>query len=352
MTRTVRTPLSAIHPTRDGTALAFTLTLDAGSVTTTETPFGTRVAIDGFATTGCAGAPQLPRLRMSVTTPENTWPTAVSVISDHWVSITGPGVFVAASQPRSAVVGEPAVNMPGGDGTGVDGTGVVADYLPPDLAAYRRSVVHPPDVVTSRGVESVGGARVAVLDIAPVKLTPDGRVLLCTSATGVIHCAAPAGERPRLRVQPSLRLAQLRAPSVPDIAEATESAAPTRRVVITRSHDELPAAGRFVTDTSPARARLTLSGPLVVGVQSLVVCVDDADRRTLPFKATRSPAVRGWYYAVAPDDPSMSCETIVMPPLRPTTIAVPTRWIVVHGDERDRSPHHYEVTPSEERMER
>ncbi|GAA4117108.1 hypothetical protein GCM10022415_14670 [Knoellia locipacati] len=179
-----------------------TVEISPEEVSVRETPFGAVVDVPELSAAGQPGAPALPRTRIAVGVPPDSWPTSLEVEEGEWVTVAK-GVVVPVSQPQAGLPpkgrgkGDPhrpgsvhcspdcdcrSGHRPGGEGEGplVEGFDPPTPTVP-DPEAYRRAVEEPPPVGSAAGVEPLPGLRAASVELSPVRQTKDGTIELCTS---------------------------------------------------------------------------------------------------------------------------------------------------------------------------
>jgi hypothetical protein len=239
-------------PRDDRTAV--TLGFDRKDLRTTETPFGLVVTLRELKSGGEPGAPALPRTQVRIAVPDGTWPHELEILEAVWETVVEKGSFVAPAQwlragaPGSATgsggrSGKKAAAKSTGRRTARSSEGTADDespasldadehrrhteqrglhcaddcscrtthrpdnpvtrgfpapeLTPPDPEKYATAAADPPPPARAVRIDTIGTSNVAVVDVAPVRITRAGGVELCTKLTVAVRYAAepPLGDR-------------------------------------------------------------------------------------------------------------------------------------------------------------
>ncbi|CAI9389796.1 C25 family cysteine peptidase [Microbacterium sp. T2.11-28] len=181
---------------RDGRPVTVTFGIDRRDLRLTETPLGVIVALEDFTTGGAPGHPALPSARVRIAAPDGMWPVGLTVESEKWTRVTRGLTFVAPAQharpaPRTTHVHCDAdCSCRRTDRAPIDTGFPAPPVVPPDVDAYLAAAEEPPPVVRSGGIEMIGGIRIAVLEIAPVRMTRKAVLELCVSFTVTVAFGA------------------------------------------------------------------------------------------------------------------------------------------------------------------
>jgi hypothetical protein len=221
----------------DGHRAGVTLTFDPEELTLRGTPFGIVLRLAGLKSAGEPGTPALPRTQVRIALPAPFWPTELHIDEERWMTVLAAEAFVAAAQPlrpgsplsprKRPVRGaagrkrtEAEAPDAGRQGQATDeeghGTGVhcaldcscrtpkavfrppltegltTPPVVPPDPTAYSELAKNPPPPARAVRIETIGTTHIAVVELAPVRLTPKGGIELCTFLKVSVEYAADA----------------------------------------------------------------------------------------------------------------------------------------------------------------
>lgn len=211
------------HETSTEGPVRLRLHFDAEGLELTPTPMGLVVALDGVNSGGDPGAPALPRTRVRVAVPEGFWPTGLWVAKAEWTDVThGPELVAPAQRPRAGAGRRKSSTTRddtkhddqenddqenddqqhdedrecGGRGGRCGCTCGCADereqeprwpvsFDPPEVVApdeglYAAAMRTPRELVGAVGIESAADVHVAVIEVNPMRLSPEGVLQLCT----------------------------------------------------------------------------------------------------------------------------------------------------------------------------
>ncbi|WP_395311305.1 C25 family cysteine peptidase [Mycobacterium sp. AMU20-3851] len=200
---------------------------DRDDLSTTLTPFGRIVRLDGTEGSGTPGVPALPLRHVKVAVPVGYWPHSLEVSGEKWATVVDGGAMVAPAQrPRlaygtrtveahpdtgGAPFGGVEADTPEHDGhdrahcaadcpcrreqhrpSDIDGPDPfpAPEVVAPDPEAYEAHVTDPPPLARAVSIESIGDLNVAVVEIAPVRMGSVGELSLCTEAKLEVRYAA------------------------------------------------------------------------------------------------------------------------------------------------------------------
>ncbi|WEK13290.1 MAG: C25 family cysteine peptidase [Candidatus Microbacterium phytovorans] len=187
----MRTELHRDQP--DDRSTTFTVTVDRDDLSLTETPLGVVVRLTDFATGGAPGHPALPVTRVRIAAPDGQWPIGLTVEREKWTRATRGLTFVAPAQHARPAARITHVHCDADcscrreDRAPIDSGFPAPPIVPPDVDAYLAAAEEPPPVVRSAGIETVGGIRIAVIEISPVRMTRKAVLELCTAVTVTVQ---------------------------------------------------------------------------------------------------------------------------------------------------------------------
>ncbi len=235
-------------PSHDNGADRVTLTLhfDRDGLSLRETPFGLMVSVADLRSGGEPGSPALPRTQVRIAVPEPFWPHELEIREEAWETVVEKGAVVAPAQhlragvPRSTAKKttsttsasrrgkapkeeSPADERPAEEPCEPDHDGghCAADcscrthrdrirppltegfptppFTPHDPDKYAAAATNPPPPARAVRLETIGTTRVAVVEVAPVRMTSTGGLQLCTSLSLSVRydAAPPLGDRDR-----------------------------------------------------------------------------------------------------------------------------------------------------------
>lgn len=229
---------------------AVRLLFDRDGLKTTQTPFGLVLSLKDVKSGGEPGAPALPRTQVRIAVPDGMWPHELEIVEAGWETIVKKGTFVAPAQwlragapGKSAARGssrprkKQAVGATGrraatssaeaahvehidtADGRTDHGEnsdhknchcaecvrcrigrsnnpateGFPAPaFTPPDPEKYAAAAASPPPPARAVRIDTIGTHHVAVIEVAPVRITREGGVEMCTSLTLAVRYSAKA----------------------------------------------------------------------------------------------------------------------------------------------------------------
>ncbi len=245
----------------DDNRTGVTVYLDREELSLQSTPFGVVLGLPGMKSGGEPGSPALPRTQVRIAVPAPFWPHELHIDDESWETVVESETFVAASQPLRpgargsedapstrqaktkrtttrtaqtppAPIATQAVEVSDSDEERGEHTGLhCADdcscraprayakppltqgfptppVVPPDVDAYADAATNPPPAARAVRIETIGTTHVAVVEIAPVRLTAKGGLELCTQLTISIEYAAdaPLGHKEAALAELSRRL--------------------------------------------------------------------------------------------------------------------------------------------------
>lgn len=199
----MRIDLDHDQPQENG--ITFRIAFDPDEVILGTTPLGVVVRLEQLSTGGRPGHPALPRGRVRVAVPQGSWPRTLTVRDEEWVSVRDAQTLVAPAQPPRPAAARVSEHLHCAEDCScrrLDRPPIETGFpappvVPPDPDAYRAAAEEPVPVVRAAGIETVAGARIAVLEIAPVRMTPDAALELCVSVRVTVELAQdpPVGDR-------------------------------------------------------------------------------------------------------------------------------------------------------------
>lgn len=232
---------------------AVKLEFDRQGLRITDTPFGLVLALQHLKSGGKPGAPALPRTQVRIAVPDDMWPHELEILDAVWETVVEKASFVApaqwlragarkaaarASEPptkkaaaktsrRAAKPSKPRPPAEGHDSGEPDEhhgehhehrdvhcaddcscrrtprpdnpatKGFPAPELtPPDPEQYTTAAADPPPPARAVRIDTIGSNHVAVVEVAPMRITREGGVELCTSLTLAVRFASdpPLGD--------------------------------------------------------------------------------------------------------------------------------------------------------------
>lgn len=190
----MRTELHRDLPDDRNTTL--TVTIDRDDLSLDQTPLGVVVRLQDLTTGGSPGHPGLPLARVRVAAPDGMWPTGLVIREEKWTRVTRGATFVAPAQlARPAARAAAHVHCDADcscrrdDRAPIDTGFPAPPVTPPDADAYLAAADEPPPVVRAVDIETVGGVRIAVLELSPVRMTRKAALELCTAVTFTVEYA-------------------------------------------------------------------------------------------------------------------------------------------------------------------
>ncbi len=211
-----------------------TLHFDRDELTLTETPFGTVVALAGLKSGGEPGTPALPRTQVRIAVPTPFWPDELHLDDEHWETVVEADALVTAAQPLRPGAAAAPENC---CDTRTFRPPIAEGFAPPtpvipDADAYARAADNPPPAARAVRIETIGTARLAVVELNPVRLTSRGGLELCTRLTVSVRytATAPLGDKQaavealRERLGHDVDPARVIAQPEPVITDAAEAA--------------------------------------------------------------------------------------------------------------------------------
>jgi hypothetical protein len=220
----------------------------------TETPFGLVLALQDLKSGGEPGAPALPRTQVRIAVPDGMWPHELEILEEVWeivvenASLVAPAQWLRAGAPRSATGpgGRPTKKAAAKTTSGrtakasaktppakddhrsepredhgehhehrdfhcaddcscrtprrpdnpVTKGFPAPEFTPPDPEKYATAASDPPPPARAVRIDTIGTNHVAVVEVAPVRITREGGVELCTSLTIAVRYTAesPLGD--------------------------------------------------------------------------------------------------------------------------------------------------------------
>jgi hypothetical protein len=206
------------HPDQRDDRVAVTLEFGREDLHLATTPFGLVVSLQHLKSGGEPGAPALPRTQVRIAVPDRTWPHELEILDETWETVVDTPSFVVPAQRLRAGAGrraKPPDDEP--DRAEQDGERgdcsccarplrpdkpstegfPVPEFTPPDPGRYAAAASDPPPAARAVRIDTIGTHHVAVVEVAPVRLTRDGGVQLCTALTLAVRHASepPLGDR-------------------------------------------------------------------------------------------------------------------------------------------------------------
>jgi hypothetical protein len=184
------------EPHHDRGTIRVTVSFDLHELTVRHTPFGIVLKLVGAKASGPVGGPALPRRVIKMAVPDAQWPSGLKVENEKYVFITQEPSFVSPVQPL-----RPGVNEKTGSKLSNDPCQDVSLccqrlrhnssfefpepfpaplIVPPDVKLYEQEQHSPRPLARAIGIEQIGVARIALIELNPLRFNSDGRLELCT----------------------------------------------------------------------------------------------------------------------------------------------------------------------------
>lgn len=168
-----------------------TLSFDRKDFDLEATPLGVVVRLKDLASGGSPGHPALPVTRVRIAVPAGTWPTGLTIEGEKWTRVTRTPALVAPAQYARPAAPKPPRHVHCDadcscrqvDHAPIDTGFPPPPVVPPDPDAYLAAATDPPPIARAVGVETLGDVRIAVIELAPVRLTRKATLELCTTVT-------------------------------------------------------------------------------------------------------------------------------------------------------------------------